>query len=166
MFKHFILILGVCFVVLRASPVYAQQAGGIVPCPDNYPGQVVALTNAYRQTYGRRPLTWNSELAQVAANHAYWMATANQLSHMDARGWRVRDRVDHSRYGEFAETVAENIANGHDTPEKVIAAWQASPSHNMALLLPQLEDIGVACFINPASHYRMFWVQVFANKVF
>lgn len=161
--KRLFLILTIC---LLALPAHAQMAGGIVPCPASYPAQVVALTNAYRQSYGRAQLNWNPELAQVAANHAYWMATANQLSHMDARGWRVRDRVDHSNYGEFAETVAENIANGHDTPEKVIAAWQASPSHNMALLLPQLQDIGVACFINPNSHYHMFWVQVFANKVF
>jgi uncharacterized protein YkwD len=156
--QYFFAIL---LVLLLAGEARAQ---GIEPCSPDYAGMVVQLTNAYRQTYGRAPLKWNAELAQAAANHAYWMASANTLSHIDARGMRVRDRVEQTHYAEFMPTVAENIANGHNTPQKVIAAWQASPSHNMALLLPDADDIGVACFVNPASQYKTFWVQVFASR--
>jgi uncharacterized protein YkwD len=142
-------------------PLTAQAQ--VAPCPQNEINGVFQLTNQYRAMYRQAPVQWSQILGSVAYGHAYWMASANLLSHMDAYGMRVRDRVTRAGYGEFITTVAENIAAGQGTAVQVMEDWKRSPMHNMALLLPDVREIGIACFLN--AQRKPFWVLVVADKL-
>src|ERR1043166_4818651 len=112
----------ILFMLLLPLTAQAQVA----PCPQNEINGVFQLTNQYRAMYRQAPVQWSQILGSDAYGHAYWMASANLLSHMDAYGMRVRDRVTRAGYGEFITTVAENIAAGQGTAVQVMEDWKRS----------------------------------------
>lgn len=63
--------------------------------------------------------------------------------------------------------VAENIAAGSPTPERVMDAWMDSDDHREHILNCALEEIGVGYRYLPndsgSTNYYHYWTQVFGT---
>lgn len=106
------------------------------------PERVVELTNQERAKIGAPPLQINSHLSEAAQRKAGDMFAFNYWAHTSPSG---RDP-----WSFFKETgynflfAGENLARDFATPESVVSAWMASPSHRENLLNPKYQEIGVA----------------------
>ena len=86
--------------------------------------QILNLTNAYRQSQNLAPFIWDEALYQAAQIRA--QEISQQFSHTrpDGTDWdTVHDQV-----------MGENLAYGFRSPERVVKAWQNSPSHQENLV--------------------------------
>jgi uncharacterized protein YkwD len=140
-------------LLLAAAP--ALQAGA--PCAgavnDAWRDEVLMAVNRLRASgvvCGARgnfpaapPLRWAPHLAEVALNHARHMATAGELTHLNAQGDGLGPRLRQSGYA--FTLVAENLANGLGEATEAIADWTASDGHCANLMHPRLRELGVAC---------------------
>jgi len=80
----------------------------------------------------------DSGLTRAAQEQAEWMARIQTLTHRDAAGAVVSDRV--SRQWRH---VGENIAFGYDNVRDAIEAWMRSPDHHRNIVGPHYTHIGV-----------------------
>ena len=97
--------------------------------------RVLQAVNDYRQQQGLGVLHTDPALAILATGHSQDMALTRQLSHA---GFERRfDRAGRAR-------CVENLAARHDQPERLMAAWNASPAHHANLLEPQVQQVGIA----------------------
>lgn len=104
--------------------------------------ELLADTNAKRQTVGLPPLAINEELSKAAASKARDMFSKNYWAHNSPDGRTPWDFIIESGY---TYTVAgENLAKNFSDSTGVVAAWMASPSHRDNLLKPSYRDIGFA----------------------
>jgi uncharacterized protein YkwD len=119
-----------------------------------------SLTNKEREARGLQALDWSPELAKAARSHAEDMSVDGYFSHFSYD--RVGDRLvetssPRQRLLSFSERAcAENIAQGPDKPEEVVARWMESDGHRNNILA---EDYRM-CGIGFANGY---WVQVFGR---
>ena len=101
----------------------------------NFEQRVLQAVNDYRQQQGLGALHADPALALLAIGHSQDMALRRQLSHA---GFERRfDRAGRAR-------CVENLAARHDQPERLMAAWNASPAHHANLLEPQVQQVGIA----------------------
>lgn len=97
--------------------------------------QVLQAINDFREQQGLGTLRTDPALAMLATGHSQDMALRRELSHA---GFERRfDRAGRGR-------CVENLAARHDRPERLMAAWNASPAHHANLLEPQVEQVGIA----------------------
>lgn len=106
------------------------------------------------------PLTWNNILEQAAIGHAQDMAIKNYFSHESKDGRTLFNRIEnagyiHTGYRSFA--VGENIAQGQQSINEVMAGWFKSEGHCMNLMNPDFKEVGVAA-------YNTYWVQDFGGR--
>ena len=120
--------------------------------------RVLTLTNIERAKMGRKPLSWDENLARAARYHAQDMAAERYYTHesQDRVGGELKrvcksfDRIDR-----FTKNCgAENIAFGNPTPEDAVRAWMNSPGHRENILDPELNSLGVGIC-------HGYWVQDF-----
>ena len=71
------------------------------------------------------PLGWNDTLAGAAQGHSRAMANQNFFDHIDRDGRTPGDRAELAGYS--GQRIAENIAEGLDSPRKVVDGWVARP---------------------------------------
>lgn len=129
-------------ILLAAS---AAQASAWL---DGYAQNVIAQTNMERAKHGLPALRMDAELMSAARIRAEEIS--RKFSHTRPNG----------RTGSSVTTAArnENIARGHGSPDRVIAAWLTSDSHRRNLLARGYGSIGAACLeVNGVTH----WVQLF-----
>jgi len=115
---------------------------------DGYAWNVIAQTNAERAKQGLPALRVDAELMSAARIRAEEIS--RKFSHTRPNG----------QTGSSVSAAArnENIARGHGTPDRVMAAWLTSNSHRRNLLARGYGSIGVACVkVNGITH----WVQLF-----
>lgn len=115
---------------------------------DGYAQSVVAQTNAERVKQGLPALRVDAELTAAARIRAEEIS--RKFSHTRPNG----------QTGSSVTAAArnENIARGHGSPDRVMAAWLTSGSHRRNLLARGYGSIGVACLqVNGVTH----WVQLF-----
>ena len=164
-----------------SQTVYVTTAGNVPNAPDsetpitpdtpeNTPGdtpsseendfeqQVLDLVNQERQKAGLAPLSWNSDLANVARAHSKDMSVRNFMSHTNPDGLSPFDRIKNA--GISYRSAAENIAAGQATPQSVMQGWMNSAGHKANILNPDLKEIGVGYF-NSTTGYKHYWTQVF-----
>lgn len=112
--------------------------------------QIVQQVNAERARYGMKPLTVSSELCKAAYTRA--LEIVKKFSHTRPNGskWST---VSKKAYG-------ENIARGHKTVDKVMAAWLTSSGHRANILKKSYGSIGVACV---RVNNIWYWVQLFGK---
>lgn len=112
--------------------------------------EVVRQVNAERAKYGLKPLKVSSELNKAAYTRA--LEIAKKFSHTRPNGTKW-STVSKAAYG-------ENIARGHKTVDKVMAAWLTSSGHRANILKKSYGSIGVSCVkVNNIWH----WVQLFGK---
>ncbi|WP_394198455.1 CAP domain-containing protein [Litoreibacter albidus] len=117
---------------------------------------VGALLNAARAANGLAPLRASAKLTAAARAHAQDMARTGGFSHVGSDRSRPSDRVRAQGYGYCY--VAENIAKGQETPERVMQSWMSSAGHRKNNLSPKAAEYGVA---RAAGDY---WVLVFGRS--
>ncbi|MCL2224396.1 MAG: stalk domain-containing protein [Defluviitaleaceae bacterium] len=135
-----------------ATWIYNYHAmGGAV----EFEREVIRLTNIERIAYGLNPVDEYLTLMLAARFKAQSLYDLDYFSHTSPV------------YGHFAiiarqvfnkplRSMGENLANGHQTPADVVAAWMDSPLHRDNILTPNYIRIGVGTHNNR-------WVQKFSG---
>lgn len=116
--------------------------------------QVRALTNLERRKAGLSPLRFNAQLAAAAQAHSEDMARHRRMSHVGSNGSTAAQRIKGAGYR--GRTLAENVANGHSSPEAVVSGWMRSPGHRKNILNPAYQEIGV-------GYANDYWTQNFGR---
>ena len=121
---------------------------------------VVLLTNTKRVLVGCRPLRVNTDLRYAARVHSRKMAKAGVMSHQLPGELSLGRRITASGYTGWTR-VAENIAAGFNSSNRVMSAWWASTSHRRNIADCSLREIGVGVVW---SGTRMYWTQDFGRR--
>jgi uncharacterized protein YkwD len=95
----------------------------------------VAEVNEARAAHGLRQLRVAASLRRSSFHYAHRMLGDQQFRHLDAI------RLPH-RFGLRGEVLAR-MDPGHESAEKVVRRWLASPSHRAVLLNRRFRFIGV-----------------------
>ena len=119
--------------------------------------------NAYRAEKYLPPVSYSEKLNKASQIHAEDMARAGDASHTGTDGSSHSERVQRQAY--YFSIVAENVASGQKSWEKVFAAWQKSPSHNENLLRPDVTEFGLALVYDPDSTYQTYWAMLVATPL-
>jgi uncharacterized protein YkwD len=120
------------------------------------PGQVdrvVALVNEERADAGCGALTVDGKLNAAASAHSADMADRNYFSHTTPEGVTFDQRIENAGY---AAPGGENIAQGQDSADEVMAAWMKSKGHKANILNCQFNTIGVGLATD-----GWYWTQDF-----
>lgn len=103
-----------------------------------------------------QPIRWNDKLAEAAAIHASDLAKNQFFSHRGSDGSNPSHRAD--RVGYNWQSVSENIAKGPRSEQDVVKGWLNSPDHCKTIMMPQVNEMGVA-------RNGSYWVQVFGLEM-
>lgn len=128
---------------------------GSSPAPSSIVQRVFDLTNIERSQVGSPPLRLNSQLITAAQAHTNLMAQHNTLNHQLPGEPSLGDRIAQAGYRWSA--IAENIAQGQQTPEAVLQSWMNSTGHRNNLLNPNYQDLGV-------GYANNYWTQNFGRQ--
>jgi uncharacterized protein YkwD len=124
---------------------------------------VVLLVNEQRAAAGLAPLVVNETLADGAQDYAQYMATANFFSHTGPDGSDVTARAEAAGYTTWV-FLAENLAAGQPTPERVVQAWMTSPTHRANILAPEATEVGLGHAYNPNAKFGNYWALEFGKR--
>ena len=119
--------------------------------------------NTYRAEKGLTPVSYSEKLNMASQIHAEDMARAGDASHTGTDGSSHSERVQRQAY--YFSIVAENVASGQKSWEKVFKAWQESPGHNENLLRPDVTEFGLALVYDPESAYETYWAMLVASPL-
>ncbi|WP_324754384.1 CAP domain-containing protein [Roseovarius sp. Pro17] len=119
------LIIAICLALIVAPSAQAQNVEDISAATS------AQLANI-RARYSLPPLTVSSALTQAAAAHARDMQANGFFSHTGSDGSGIGDRAHAAGYG-FC-FIAENIAQGQGSLDKVMEGWMASTGHRRNIL--------------------------------
>jgi len=104
--------------------------------------ELLLLTNKERLNVGVGTLTFNERLSEAASKKADDMFEYNYWAHNSPAGKTPWVFIKNSEYKYVY--AGENLARGFATPEDVIKAWMASPSHRANMLSQNYSDVGFA----------------------
>jgi len=125
--------------------------------------QVVDLVNQQRAAAGLAPLRINDTLTDDAQSYADYMAKANFFAHQGPDGSNLETRADAAGYTTWT-FLAENLAAGQPTPQRVVQAWMNSPSHRANILAPDATEIGLGHAFGPGTTYGNYWALEFGTR--
>jgi uncharacterized protein YkwD len=120
------------------------------------------LINAYRKSKGLKPVTLNAQLTAAAKEHSRDLARWDRISHYGSDGSNPWDRVKRAGYN--ARVTAENVGTGQISIDEVMRGWQQSPGHNKNLLMPDVDNMGIALVQDPKSEFKTFWTLVLGSR--
>lgn len=180
MLKRVALLIMLCFFCLWSSESIAAEpadvlsevglAGGVTtrvigadeyeryvrkPNSTDFAQRVVALCNMERVKKRLKWLSLDAELQNVAQIRARELTQS--FSHTRPNGTRCFSLYPSGR------RMAENIAAGSETPERVVAQWMSSPGHRANIMNPKLRRIGVGYAYFASGQYLHYWVQCFSS---
>ena len=122
-------------VVLAAPSAEAYTPSAAVKAA--YQTRVIQLVNAQRAMYHRGGLLPTYCPGWYATHWSYYLATSGQFYHQSMYPILRTCR---------ATVAAENLGRGNVSPERMVAAWMASPGHRANILDGRLTRIGVAAY--------------------
>ena len=114
--------------------------------------------NRYRVENGLQPLLYSKTLESAIEGHVEDLWVRSFFSHTNPDGEDPGDRA--VRAGFCHWYVGENIAAGQPTVQRVMVAWERSPSHNENMLVPDFVYVGMGHFVDPTG--RHYWGQLLA----
>ena len=136
--------------VLAILLVLALGAAQAETYLSSYTYEVIDETNAERSRYGLSELRVDPELMAAARVRAEEIMRKFSHTRPDGTMWRT---VSGAVYG-------ENIARGHNNPDRVMAAWMSSSGHRENVLKAGYGSIGVCCL---QAGNVCYWVQLFGK---
>ena len=110
--------------------------------------EVVRHTNMEREQRGLPALRVDAELERAAAVRARELVGSFSHTRPDGSDWSTVS----------ASVSGENIAKGHDSADRVMAAWMSSDGHRDNILRAGYTRIGV-CALEAGG--VLYWVQLF-----
>jgi uncharacterized protein YkwD len=125
--------------------------------------QIVALVNQQRAAAGLAPVAVNETLAYDAQGYADYMADANFFSHTGPDGSNVPARAEAAGYTTWT-FLAENLAAGQPTPERVVQAWMNSPAHRKNILAADAAEVGLGHSFKTGTSYGHYWALEFGTR--
>ena len=108
-----------------------------------------------------RALTPSENLRAAARLHARDMAEHGLFSHDSFDGRTFVDRAAEANFRGCS--LGENIAQGHQSPEAVVAGWMASEGHCANILSRSFSELGVGFYDDVQAELRRLWVQDFGG---
>lgn len=131
-------LLGACAAARWASAAAGLPAVEPPPEPpasaEQFADEVLQRVNQLREPLGLSRLQAAPTLTQIAAARSQEMAQAGRLSHAGfSAAFEASGRP----------ACVENLAFGYRQPAALVAAWQASASHQRNLVAPGLQQAGV-----------------------
>ena len=115
--------------------------------------EVVRLTNIEREDAGLPPLDLCELLMISARFKAQSMHDLDYFSHTSPI-YGAFQNISFEVFEIPVQSIGENLANGHRSPESVVAGWMGSDGHRNNILNERYTRIGVGFFEN-------FWAQKF-----
>lgn len=112
--------------------------------------KVIAEVNRERAKRGLNALRESAELDRAAALRARELVRSFSHTRPDGTRWTTVSR----------SALGENIARGHRTADRVMAAWMSSSGHRVNILRPGFGSVGVCAYIHNGITY---WVQLFGR---
>ena len=100
----------------------------------DYPQRLAALVNEYRVSHRLPALALDTTIAGLAHEHSATMAKSGLLNH---DGFPLRAR----RSG--PAMCVENVGWNYRSPERQFDGWRASSGHDLNMLDPRVERIGI-----------------------
>ncbi|MFV8269567.1 CAP domain-containing protein [Flavobacterium sp. GT2N3] len=118
--------------------------------------ETMSLINKHRVSIGLKPLEKINLMSFKSEEHVNYMIANNVVNHNDfvARSENIIKTLG-------AKTVSENVAYNYNTPEAVLEAWLASPSHK-ANIEGNHTHFGIAIKENPVNG-RKYYTNIFAK---
>jgi len=149
--------------------------------------QIHNLINIERQDYGLSPLSYDTQLADIARAHSQDMAERNYFSHYNPEGDGPTERAIKAGYpvhkeqggGWYSDGIAENIYQNNlydgityydNVPEydwnsqseiasSTVTGWMNSPGHRQNILSSSYDKEGIGVAIS--SDYKVYITQDF-----
>ena len=128
--------------------------------PSSIEWALLSSVNAYRKSYGRRPLLMSRSLAAAARHHAYYMARTDDVDHtLGSVSWsqNILNYTYPSAY------LGETAAAGRQSANATVYDWAHSPAHNAILLDPKFIRMGAGRVYNGEGVYRFYWIATFGS---
>lgn len=167
----------------RAQDPSVFKGCTVVPLPavnEAFEQRVVELTNDHRASVGLPPLKRVALLDETARYHAYDMQVEDYFDHNTFDLDRVEGNTYYyigrcsssqriARHYKGWTAVGENIAQGQNTPEEVVADWLSSPGHRANIEGKDFREIGVGLSVGETrgcggTFTTTWWVQNFGAR--
>jgi len=156
---RFFLPLAASLALWFGAAAAQASTGCVVPANASELASAIASgLNATREANQLRALNYDPELGQAAMAHACDMTTHGFFGHDGSDGSNVQRRARQAGYRDCL--IAENLAWGYPRPEQIISGWMGSPGHRRNMLLPRVDDFGIAIAQGADGPY---WVLVLAR---
>jgi uncharacterized protein YkwD len=125
--------------------------------------QVIDLVNLERAQNGLGPLAYNENLAASAQTYAQRMAEGNFFAHTAPDGSTMVGRAESAGYAAWT-FLAENLAGGQPSPDRVVAAWMKSPGHRANILSAEANEVGVGHTFRDGTKFGHYWALEFGTR--
>lgn len=123
----------------------------------SYAFEVADIVNQERMSQGLFPLSYDSQLAELAQKKAEDMAENGYFSHQSSTYGSAFDMMNEA--GISYRSAGENIARGQRTPEAVMDSWMNSSGHRANILSSSYSSVGVGYAED--ENGTAYWVQMF-----
>ena len=112
------------------------------------------------------PLTMDARIRCSARYHSLWMGENDSFDHSSLGGDLGDDPFERmERTGFAGDPVGENIAQGYETPNQVVAGWMTSDGHCANIMNPYANVIGIGYFYQQPGSFGHLWTQNFGRIV-
>lgn len=116
----------------------------------NAANSALAMVNVQRAAAGLADLSWSQGLADAASVRAKEIVSTFSHTRPDGSDWWT---VNSSlQYG-------ENLAKLYESPDSVVNAWMASPTHKANIMDAGFKTCGISIY--PADNSQWYWAQEF-----
>lgn len=160
-FINLTLLLTIVFVGCSGddAPTFSPNLGNAPETPNLF--DLSNLINELRENgqkcsgtqYEAVPiLTYNSLLNQIAKDHAEYMNSIDELTHLGENETTVGDRA--AAIGYNFTVVSENLAKGYADEASVVDAWKNSSGHCENIMEADVREMGVGTS-------GAYWVMVY-----
>lgn len=156
--------LGVALVALAATFAATPAAANAAPCKHataspgsvsrpKFRAAVTCLVNKARTKKHVAKLRANSDLDDIAQEHANLMVGSKCFSHQCHGERSVKQRFEHSPYVNGASSFRFSEELGYETtPRRMVARLLGSASHRRVILSSAFKDIGVGAHRGAPVH--------------
>jgi uncharacterized protein YkwD len=150
-------------LALVAVGLNGGTASASTSASDEYQVELIKLINDERAAAGLSPVVPSETLSEAAQGYADYMAEANFFAHKGLDGSTLVTRAEAAGYSTWS-FLAENLAAGQPTPQRVVGAWMKSPTHRANVLAPEAIEVGFGKSYNPGSKYHVYWAMEMGKR--
>ena len=144
---------------------------GHIPFADDQPAcfmedqayEFLEILNEARRENGRPELEIDDDLMEAARIRAMELPELYSYDHMRPNGEPYYTVFDDLGIRDNYKSVSENCNMFKYDPEEAYLSWYNSPGHRNNMFANRWTKTGIACYYDPDSSAKYWWVQTFAN---